>query len=343
MRSFHIFLFSCFAAMLGAAVLHAVPVRADDRIVTIGTAGVTGVYYPAGGAICRLVNRGRKEHGIRCTVESTGGSIDNIDTLRAGDLDFGIVQSDWQYHAVKGDSVFAEFGPYTKLRSVFSLHSEALTVLVRADSSIMKFDDLKGKRVNMGNPGSGARATMEELMAQKGWSRNDFSKASEMRVSEQGRALCEKKVDAIVFSGGNPNGAIQDVTSACAARLITIDGPDIDAMVKDSPFYVHTVIPGGMYAGNPSDVKTIGMKATLVTSADTDPNIVYQLVQAVFSNFDNFKTLHPVFSTLEQDRMLTDGNIAPLHEGALRYYRERGWITTGEGESLAPSKRVSRH
>lgn len=297
-----------------------------DRFVTIGTASVTGVYYPAGGAICRLVNRDRAEHKIRCTVESTNGSIDNLNTIRQGDLDFGIVQSDWQYHASKGDNIFADVGPFSKLRSVFSLHNEAFTLVARADSKIFALNDLRGKRVNIGNPGSGMRATMEEIMRLKGWTKADFKQIGELRVMEQGKALCGNKVDAIIFSGGNPNGVVQEVTAACPTRIIPVTGPEIDRLIRENPFYAYATIPGGMYAGNDKDIKTFGGKATLVSSADVSDEIVYQLVKAVFDNFDNFKTLHPVFSTLTIEQMVGEGNTAPLHPGALRYYRERGWM-----------------
>jgi len=147
---------------LGAVVTAALmaPAAYAEEFITIGTGGVTGVYYPTGGAICRLVNKGRKEHGVRCSVESTGGSVYNINTIREGELEFGVAQSDWQYHAFNGSSKFEEAGPFENLRAVFSVHPEPFTVVARADSGITNFEDLKGKRVNIGNPGSGQRGTM---------------------------------------------------------------------------------------------------------------------------------------------------------------------------------------
>jgi uncharacterized protein len=304
------------AAIAGAA-------QAETKI-TIGTAGVTGVYFPAGGAICRLIDTNTKQHGIDCLVESTGGSIYNLEALRKGELDLGVTQSDWQYHDVKGTGDFAGHGPDDKIRSVFSLHSEPFTVLARADAGIETFDDLKGKRVNIGNPGSGMRATMETVMRAKGWNHATFSKVSELKAADQGQALCDDKVDAIVYAAGHPNGAIQEVTSTCETRLIGVDGPVIDKLLKGSPYYSYTTIPGGMYAGSDEDTKTFGVKATLVTSADVDNEVIYQVTKAVFSRFDDFKTLHPVFSTLVPEQMVFDGNTAPLHEGAVRYYKESG-------------------
>ncbi len=297
-----------------------------DKYLTIGTGGVTGVYYPAGGAICRLVNRGRKEHGIRCSVESTGGSVYNLNALRTGEIDIAVAQSDWQYHAYMGTGPFKDVGPNKKLRSLFSLHSEPFTVIARADSGIKNFDDLKGKRVNIGNPGSGQRATMEAIMAVKGWDKSVFKEATELKASEQAQALCDNKIDVMIYSAGHPNGAVQEVTTTCDTKIIPVEGPDIDKLVNMYPFYAYTTIPGGMYNGNDQDVKTFGVKATFVSTEDVDPEIIYQVVKAIFDNFDNFKTLHPVFSTLEPKDLVKSGNTAPLHKGAERYFKEKGWI-----------------
>lgn len=320
-----------FSATVAASlmVLGTAPVkqaRAEDRFFTIGTAGVTGVYYPAGGAICRLVARGRKDHGIRCTVESTGGSIYNLNAIRQGDLDMGVAQSDWQYHAYEGTALFERLGADKDLRSVFSLHSEPFTVVARKDSGIQSFDDLKGKRVNIGNPGSGMRATMEILMQAKGWKMDDFKRTFEMKASEQGQALCDNNIDAMIYAAGHPNGAIQEVTSTCEAVLIPVQGEAVDKLVEGFPFYTYATIPGGMYVGNPDNVKTFGVKATFVSSEKVDEELIYQVVKAVFDNFDSFKTLHPVFSTLDPALMVQDGNTAPLHKGAERYFREKGLL-----------------
>jgi hypothetical protein len=297
---------------------------AADKFITIGTGGVTGVYYPAGGAICRLVNRARKEHGIRCSVESTGGSVYNLNALRAGELDVAVSQSDWQYHAYMGTGAFESLGPDPKLRAMFSLHSEPFTVIARKDSGIKTFEDLVGQRVNIGNPGSGMRATMEVVMARKGWTRESFKLASELKASEQAQALCDNKIDVMIYSAGHPNGAVQEATTSCDTIIIPVTGPEIDELVQAYPFYAYATIPGGMYAGNPDDVRTFGVKATFVTSEDVDEEIIYQVVKAVFDNFDNFKTLHPVFSTLDPKDLPTEGNTAPLHKGAERYFKQKG-------------------
>lgn len=300
---------------------------AADKYITIGTGGVTGVYYPAGGAICRLVNRGRKDHGIRCSVESTGGSVYNLNAIRANEIDIAVAQSDWQYHSYMGTGPFANLGKDEKLRSLFSLHSEPFTVIARTDAGVDSFEDLKGKRVNIGNPGSGQRATMEAIMQVKGWDKSVFKLASELKASEQAQALCDNKIDVMIYAAGHPNGAVQEVTTTCDTKIIPVEGPAIDKLVNQFPFYAYTTIPGGMYNGNEEDIKTFGVKATFVASENVDGEIIYQVVRAVFDNFDNFKTLHPVFSTLDPQNLVKSGNSAPLHPGALRYFKEKGWVT----------------
>ncbi|MCD6186565.1 MAG: TAXI family TRAP transporter solute-binding subunit [Desulfuromusa sp.] len=299
---------------------------ASQKFVTIGTGGVTGVYYPTGGAICRLVNKTRKEHGIRCSVESTGGSIYNLNTIRAGELDMGVAQSDWQFHAYYGTSKFAKQGPNKSLRAVFSIHPEPFTVVARKDSGITNFMDLKGKRVNIGNPGSGQRGTMEIAMAAVGMTMDDFKLASELKSSEQSKALCDNKIDAMVFTVGHPSGSIKEATTSCDSVLVTVDGPAIDKLVADKDYYRSAIIPGGMYRGTPDDTKTFGVGATFVSSSDVDEDVIYNVVKAVFDNFNDFKKLHPAFAHLVPAEMIKDGLSAPLHDGAIKYYKEMGWL-----------------
>ncbi len=299
---------------------------AQQKFITIGTGGVTGVYYAAGGAICRLVNKDRKSHGIRCSVESTGGSVYNINTIRAGELDMGVAQSDWQYHSAKGTSAFKDQGPFNELRAVFSIHPEPFTVLVRKEAGVKTFADLKGKRFNVGNPGSGTRASMEELLGALGWKTSDFSLASELKADEHGAALCDNKIDGFFYGVGHPSANIQDPTTTCGAKLVSLTGPAVDKLLNGSPYYAKATIPGGLYAGNPEPTQTYGVLATFVSSSKVPADMVYQVVKAVFENFDDFKKLHPAFANLDPKNMIKDGLSAPLHDGAVKYYKEKGWM-----------------
>jgi len=308
------------------AMLMAAPVAwAGQRFVTIGTGGVTGVYYPTGGAICRLVNKDRKRHGIRCSVESTGGSVYNINTIRAGELDMGVAQSDWQYHSYRGTSKFKDQGAFKGLRAIFSVHPEPVTVLARRDSGIRHIKDLKGMRVNIGNPGSGTRATWEVLEEALGWQRSDLKLAASLKSAETSQALCDNKIDAYFWLVGHPSGLTKESVSSCDAVLVEVTGPGISQLVRDNSFYRWATIPGGMYSGNPNDVKTFGDGATFVTSANLPDDVGYEVVKAVFDNFGQFKKLHPAFANLKESEMISDSISAPIHEGAMRYYKERGW------------------
>ncbi len=322
----YLFTRTAIAAVIGAALASgAGPAAAQQKFITIGTGGITGVYYAVGGAVCRLMNQNRQETGVRCSVESTGGSVFNVNAIQSGDLDFGMSQSDVQFNAVEGMNQW-DGKAYKDLRAVFSVHPEPFTVVARPDAGVTKFEDFKGKRFNVGNPGSGTLASMEELLKAMGWTMNDFSLASQLKADEQGSALCDNKIDGFFYAVGHPSAAIQDPTTACGAKLIPLDNAAVDSLVKAHPYYSYATIPGGLYANNPQDTKTYGVRATLVTSASEPDDVVYNLVKSVFENFDSFKTLHPAFANLDPKEMVQAGLSAPLHPGAMKYYKEQGWI-----------------
>ena len=311
------------AALIAGATA---PVQAQETFVTIGTGGQTGVYYVVGQSICRLVNRETSDHGIKCTAPSTGGSVANLNAIMAGEMDMGVAQSDQQYNAYNGEGPFADSGAFEDLRAVFSVHAEPLTIGARADANIKTFDDLKGKRVNIGNPGSGQRATMDRLLETKGWSTSDFQLASELKAAEQSQALCDNKIDAFAYVVGHPNGSIKEATTSCEANVVSITGPAVEQLVAENPYYSTATIPGGMYEGTPDDTTTYGVRATFVSSTNSSEEVIYQIVKAVFDNFDRFKRLHPAFENLTEEEMITAGLSAPLHDGAAKYYKERGWM-----------------
>jgi len=312
-------------ALAGTALFAASPAVAQQKFVTIGTGGVTGVYYAVGGAVCRLMNKDRAKTGLRCSVESTGGSVFNVNAIKSGEQEFGMAQSDIQFNAAKGEAQF-KGSPVSELRAVFSVHPEPFTVLARKEAGVTKFEDFKGKRFNIGNPGSGTLASMEQLLDAMGWKKSDFSLAAELKADEQGTALCDNKIDGFYYGVGHPSAAIQDPTTACGAKLISLTGPTIDKLVKEHPYYAVATIPGGMYANNPNPTTTYGVLATMVTSSKVADDTVYALVKAVFDNFDEFKKLHPAFANLDPKKMVKDGLSAPLHPGALKYYKEKGWM-----------------
>ena len=321
---FHKFIGGAVAA--AAIAITGAATAQDQQFISIGTGGVTGVYYPTGGAICRLVNRDRKDHGIRCAVESTGGSVYNINTIKAGELEFGVAQSDWQYHAFNGTSKFEGDAAFPDIRAMFSVHPEPFTLIVRADSGITSFEELKGKRVNVGNPGSGQRATMEVVMDAFGITMDDLGLATEYKGSEMAKQICDDNIDAMIYTIGHPAAAIKEATTTCDVKLIDVTGAQIDALVADNPYYRVATIPAGMYAGTDVDVTTFGVGATFVTSASVPEETAYVVAKAVLSNLDDFRGLHPAFANLDAAEMVSDGLSAPLHPGAERAYKELGLI-----------------
>lgn len=312
------------AAILGASL--AVGTAEAQKFITIGTGGVTGVYYPTGQSICRMVNKTRKSHGIRCSAESTGGSVYNINTIRAGELDMGVAQSDWQYHAYNGTSKFEDQGPFKELRAVFSVHPEPISIVARKDSGIKTVDDLVGKRVNIGNPGSGTEATWNVMWSAMGKTNDDLKLAAQMKSSETPSALCDNKIDAFFWLVGNPAALNKEAATTCDVVFATVDNAAIAKLVADNPFYRYATIPGGMYRGNDEDIKTFGVGATFVSSSKVPADTVYHTVKAVFEDFDQFKKLHPAFGVLKKEEMVKDALSAPLHDGAAKYYKEAGLI-----------------
>lgn len=299
---------------------------AKIEYVTIGTGGISGVYYPTGGAICFLLNQLKNKKTIHCEIKSTPGSIYNIAGIRSGELTLGVVQSDWQYHAYNGSNRYQKQGEFKALRSLFSVHAEPFTVLARADADIDFFEDLKGKRINIGSPHSGQCATMNILLDLYGWKLTDFEKVLSLNPSEQAQALCDDKVDAIIYVVGHPNSSIKEASGACQTKLVNVSGDKIEQLIARTGYYQKAQIPAGMYRGSLTDTDTFGVAAVITTTDKLSDHVAYQMVKSVFENFDKFKQLHPAFNHLKKESMVRDSLTAPLHSGALRYYKEVGLI-----------------
>lgn len=315
----------CFVTILGAGLFPS-PADSKTRFATIGTGGITGVYYPTGGAISQMINDRRKEYGIRCTVESTGGSVFNVNAVMAGDLDFGIVQSDRQYQAVHGLAEWKEAGPQKELRAIFSIHPEAVTLVAAQDAGIKTIHDLRGKRVNIGNPGSGQRQNAIDALTAAGIDYEEDLHAEQVKASEAAGLLQDGRIDAFFYTVGHPSGAIKEATAGNRkVRIIPIT--DTKTLLKKYPYYAPAVIPVKFYPGadNQKDIPTFGVKATFVTSSRIPDDMVYAITKEVFENLDQFKKLHPAYEFLTPEGML-QGLSAPLHPGAVKYYKEKGLL-----------------
>ena len=294
------------------------------EFITIGTGGVTGTYYPTGGAICRLVNQYKKDTKMRCTVESTGGSVYNVNTIKNGELDFGIVQSDIVYQAYKGEGAF-KGAPITKLKSVMAIYPELLTLVTKKDANINSLMDVKGKRINLGNPGSGNESTALTLFDASGIKKQDLSYAGELKASEMPDALRDNKIDGYFYMVGHPTANIKDASTSLDVKITPIEGANVDSLIKKYPYFAKANVPGGLYKGNDAPTPTFGVKAVLVASDDASENAVYTVVKAILENFDEFKQLHPAYADITKESLL-DRLSAPLHEGSKKYLQETGLI-----------------
>ena len=322
------------ALAAGFALTATAPANAQGkkRFITIGTGGPTGVYFATGNAICRLVHKeaaeGRKKgrkHGIRCSAPSTGGSNYNLGQIKEGEFEFGVAQSDWQHHAFNGTSVW-KGKKFDKVRAVFSVHPEPIHLIVRGDSGITGWDGLKGKRVNIGNPGSGQRGTAEFLMKESGWTKGSFSLATELTSTEQSKALCDGKIDAYIYTVGVPNAGVSVATDGCGAKIANFNNALAKKLVQSRPYYAFATIPKGTYKTTDANVTTFGVMATFVTSADVPEDVVFEVTRAVMENIEDFRKLHPAFRNLDPKSMMKNGLSAPLHPGAVKFYKQKGWM-----------------
>ena len=292
------------------------------QFITIGTGGVTGVYYPTGGAICRMVNKLKKKTGIRCSVESTGGSVYNVNTIHQGELDFGISQSDTAYQAYNGIGKF-KGKPIKELRSVMAIYPELLTFVVAKRSGIKTLMDIKGKRVNIDTPGSGTRMTTEIVLKAFGIKHSDLKQIDELSSSEGPTLLKDDHVDGYFAVFGHPTANIKDAANSVDIDLVPIEGKAVDMLVKKYPYYAKGVISGTFYKGVTHDTPSIGVKAVLCTSSKISDKVVYTVVKTILDNFKAFKKLHPAYKTITKKSLL-DGLSIPQHPGAIKAFKEAG-------------------
>jgi len=293
--------------------------------IVVGTGSILGVYFQVGRGICDLVNQ--TVENVKCSAVPTAGSLSNMNNVSNYAFEIGVVQSDVQYKAYKrsGELAFVDVG-YKNLRSLFSVHGEPFTLVARRDSGIRSLADLEGRRVNLGNPGSGQRATMQVVMDAMGWTPKSFALAGELPAAQQSLALCRGEIEAMVYVVGHPNKSVTKATDLCDALIVRVEGPQIDQLVARNPYYSYMTIPGGIYKGNDAPVRTFGVRATIIVAEDMDDDTAYAIVKAVFDNFDKFRVMYPALGTLDRNRMVVEGLSAPLHDGAIRYYRQNGLL-----------------
>lgn len=313
------------ALAISVLTLLGAPARAEsDRPLIIGSGAVTGIYFPTAGAVQRLVND--QNETIRLAVQSTNGSIANLEALASGKLDMAIAQSDWTYYAHKGGMPpFAQGN--ADLRTILALHSELLAIIVKADSGINDLDGLKGRRINLGPASSGPRNLMTAVFQTLNWGVGEMGALLDLPFAEQATALCSGQVDAIVYLVPHPNAAVQDALSRCATRMLPLSGPSVDQLIANNPFYSKSVIPGNTYPGQATDVPTFGVRALLLATAKLPDDVAYAVAKAAYGNAAQLNTLHPSLARLTAPDMKPTAYGLPLHPGAEKYLREAGLIT----------------
>ena len=311
------------ALVLAAAGCAQVVSRPD---VLIATARPADVDYPLGASICRLFNLEFRRHGLRCAEEPSAGAAANLESLHNGRVDVGIVPSDVLAGAVAAQEAFASPEGAGELRVLFAGHADIFTLVVHRASGIRSLADLRGRRVGIGSPGSRQSTGMARAMAAFGLETNDFSAVREASPAEQNRAFCADELDALVYSVGHPHGLIRHAAVYCRGVLVDVRGPQIERMLLEYGEYERAAIPGGTYPANPADVHTFGVRAVVVATTSMPDPVAYEIARAVFERFEDFRRLHPAFEPLSVKRMVQATGPAPLHAGAARYYRERGWL-----------------
>jgi uncharacterized protein len=321
------YLFAGLILSLGIALFiwfSLIKVQDIETFVTIGTGGVTGVYYPTGNAIAKIVNKKENKYGFHINVESTGGSVFNVNAIMMGDMEFGIVQSDRQYQAWNGTNEWKDKGPQKRLRAICSFHPESVVLVAGDHTGIETLMDLKGKHINIGNPGSGPRNNAIDVMESCGIDWKMDLRAEGIKAVKSARMLIDGKIDAYFYTVGHPNKAISEATSGDRkVHFVPLTGPCIDTLVNQWPYYAKAYIPVALYpkARNKKNVETFGVKATFCTSIDMSEKVVFQITKEIFDNLEAFKKLHPAYRVLNKENML-EALSAPIHPGALKYYKE---------------------
>ena len=311
------------AALVAAGTASA---AALDKFLALGTSSTGGVYYPVGQGLCGLINDGRIEHRIRCVAYATGGSVYNIQAVESGQLDIAITRADLAYQAYRGEGDFAEFGPNRKLRIIANLYSQPVGVIVKADSEIKTLDGAEGKRINIGNLGSGKRTISELIFDIKGWSRKTFKEVQELSTARMGQAFCDGKVDVLIESIGIPSDFYDRMTRQCAGKFVPLSDQLIAGIQARAPFFFVDTIRGGVYPHNASDVKTVGIKIVLITSARVHPYSIGIVARAMLSDIEKFRARHPVLGNARPQTMLLEGIKIPFHDGAAAYYKQKGLL-----------------
>ena len=307
-----------FKALAVAATVAAAPAAAQEQL-SIATGGTGGVYYPMGGGLAEIINN--YVDGYSATAEVTGASVENMGLIATGDADFAIALADTVYQAYTGTGRFEGQGiPAT--RAIGSLYANMVQIVTLADSGIATLDDLKGKRVSVGAPGSGTEVNATTILNANGITDADFT-PERLNFNETADALKNGDIDAGFWSVGAPTSSILNLATTDSIKVIALSAEQVAKARAAEAVMAPLSLPGGIYAGVPDAVSTIGIPNVLVVSADMDDDTVYAVTKAMFENIADLRAVHPAANetTVEFTMAATP---VPLHPGAIRYYEEIG-------------------
>ncbi len=259
------------------------------EIITIATGSTSGLYYPSGGAICRIFNLSSKNEK-KCIVESTPGSEYNLNAVEGGLNNFAFVQADELFTYLAEKKKRSEI---SSISTVFPLYTETFLLIASKNSGITNFSEIKGKKINIGIDGSGVRNFTSQIMKFLALKTSDFKVITETQSAVE-HSLCNNIADASIVIGGQPNKTVQNLIEQCGARIIPFSPEFIQLTMEQNAFYSLATIPTGMYLGYSQPVQTLGTKALLVTSKYTSEENVFDITNYIIKNFDSFKQYSPV-------------------------------------------------
>jgi TRAP transporter TAXI family solute receptor len=316
------------AGSLAATGVQAADVRTAnmDKFLAMGSGAQAGVFYPVGQGVCDIINKDRLTHGLRCLNYETGGAVYNMQAVSFGTVQLGIARSDLSFQAYTGTGNFDDEPPIEDMRAVASLYSVPVAVIAKRSLGLTYVKDIKGKRFNIGNDGSGKRELSSFIMKLQGWTRADFAATTEYDTGPMVKAFCDGELDVILEGLGNPAKMYADVTEKCDGQFLPFSPETIDQLKADYPYYVDMAIPGGMYAGTPDNVASFGYRAILIASSKVHPDAIYQVVSSLVGNLKDLRAKHASLDILTPQAMANFGIYIPLHDGAARYYKEHNLL-----------------
>lgn len=296
----------------------------EKQFVTVVTGSTGGTYYPVGTIFSTLWNEKLGDQGVVASVQSSGGSVENLNMLKNGEAQMGIAMANLTLFAYEGSGKF-EGNQFEDVRFVTALWPDVTQFVVTENSGINTVSDLKGKSFNVGGAGSGTEYSSKVILdAVAGISFDDIT-AEHLGYFEASSAMQNAQIDGMNAEGGIPLSAVSEVAaSKTAVKLLEFTDAEYEKIKNVAPYYGQFTVPANLYAGIDKDIQTVGIKSTLITSATMDEEVVYNLVKEIYENHDAIKGDHKALEVVTIEEALNGLPPVPLHQGAIKYYEEKG-------------------